>query len=160
MLTVNIIAVGKIKEKYFIDALNEYSKRLSKFCKFNVTEIKDEPMTQNPNDSEITAVLAKEGAAILAKIPKDSYVFALCVEGTQRSSVELANEVSRLQVCGTSTLTFIIGGSLGLSDDVKSLANARLSFSKMTFPHQLMRVILAEQLYRAFKILGNEPYHK
>ena len=158
MLTINIIAVGKIKEKYFNDALNEYSKRLSKFCKLNVIEIKDEP--QGSNEAETAAVLAKEGAAILAKIPKESHVFALCVEGTQLSSVELATKISSLQVEGTSSLTFIIGGSEGLSDEVKSRANERISFSKMTFPHQLARVILTEQIYRAFKILSGQTYHK
>jgi len=158
MLTINIVAVGKIKEKYFTDALNEYSKRLSKFCRLNIMEVKDEP--QGSNAAETVAILAKEGAAILAKIPKDSYIFALCIEGAQRSSVELATEISKLQVDGTSSITFVIGGSEGLSDEVKSRANARISFSKMTFPHQLARVMLAEQLYRAFKILSGQVYHK
>ena len=158
MLTVNIVAVGKIKEKFFTDAVNEYAKRLSRFCKLNIIEVKDEP--QGANDSENSAVLDKEGSAILAKIPDNSYMFALCVEGAQYSGEELASAISKLQVGGISSITFVIGGSLGLADKVKSSANIRLSFSKMTFPHQLMRVILTEQIYRAFKILNNEPYHK
>lgn len=153
MLTVNVIAAGKIKEKYFTDALNEYSKRLSKFCKFNIVEVKDEPETSN-------AILEKEASAILSKIPENSYIFALCVEGASYSSEELAGAIGKLQVDGVSAITFIIGGSLGLADEVKRRANVRLSFSKMTFPHQLMRVILAEQIYRAFKILNNHTYHK
>ena len=151
MLTINVIAVGKIKEKYFTDALNEYSKRLSKFCKFNIVEIKDEPES---------GILQKETSAILSKITESSYIFALCVEGASYSSEELADTIGKLQVDGVSAITFIIGGSLGLADEVKQRANIRLSFSKMTFPHQLMRVILSEQLYRAFMILNNHTYHK
>ena len=154
MLTVNVIAVGKIKEKFFAEAIGEYAKRLSKFCKLNIIEVKDEP------SDDSASVLSKEGAAILAKIPDNSYVFALCVEGVQQSSEDLATTISNLQVGGTSSITFIIGGSHGLSDEVKSRASASLSFSKMTFPHQLMRVILAEQIYRVFKILNNQVYHK
>ena len=154
MLTINIIAVGKIKEKFFTEALNEYTKRLSSFWKFNIVEVKDEP------DSDTLTVLSKEGTAILSKVPDNSYVFALCVEGAQQSSEELANTIDKLQTNGTSSITFIIGGSLGLSDNVKARANARLSFSKMTFPHQFMRVILIEQIYRSFKILSGQKYHK
>ena len=154
MLTINIIAVGKIKEKFFADALSEDSKRLSKFCKLNIIEIKDEP------DTEPVTALEKEGAAILAKIPKNSYIFALCIEGEQYSGENFAKVIEKIQVDGISNITFIIGGSLGLADKVKSCANMHLSFSKMTFPHQLARVMLVEQIYRAFKILNNEPYHK
>jgi len=160
MVTINIIAVGKIKEKYFIDALREYAQRLSIFCKLNITEVKDEPIPQNASAAQVDEVLAKEASAILAKIPKDSYVFALCVEGKQISSEDLADQIEKIQVNGTSSITFIIGGSVGLSDEVKSLANARLSFSKMTFPHQLFRVMLIEQIYRAFKIMSGQTYHK
>jgi len=160
MVTINIIAVGKVKEKYFINAINEYNQRLSAFCKLNIIEIKDESIPQNANDSQIAEVLTKEANAILAKLPKDSYIFALCVEGKQFSSEELAKEIGKIQVNGESSLTFIIGGSVGLANEIKSRANVKLSFSKMTFPHQLFRVMLTEQIYRAFKILNHHTYHK
>jgi len=160
MVTINIIAVGKIKEKYFADAVKDYSQRLSAFCKLNVIEIKDEAIPQNPNDAQISAVLKKEADLILTKIPKDSYIFVLCVEGEQFDSEGLAKKISKIQVNGESSITFIIGGSVGLAEEVKSRANARLSFSKMTFPHQLFRVMLVEQIYRAFKIINNHTYHK
>ena len=160
MITINIIAVGKVKEKYFIDAIKEYSQRLSAFCKLNITEVPDIPIPQNASGAQLAEVLTKEANSIFAKIPKDNYIFALCVERKQLSSEELAEQIGKLQVEGKSSLTFIIGSSCGLSDEVKCRANAQLSFSKMTFPHQLFRVMLVEQIYRAFKILNNHTYHK
>jgi len=160
MVNIHIIAVGKIKEKYLTGAINEYCQRLSAFCKLNIIELKDEPIPQNASNAQIAEVLTKEANSILAKIPKDSYVFALTIEGKQLSSEDLAEQITKLQVDGKSSLTFIIGGSFGLAEEVKSRANAQLSFSKMTFPHQLFRVMLVEQIYRAFKIMNGQTYHK
>ena len=159
-MNVNIIAVGKIKEKYLKDAIDEYSKRLSRFCKLTITEVSDESMSQNPSEKEIEDILKKEGEKILSAIKNTDVLITLCVEGTQKSSEEFARFISDECIKGANTFTFIIGGSVGLSDKIKSLSNLKLSFSKMTFPHQLMRVVLLEQIYRAFKINANESYHK
>ncbi len=159
-MNVNIITVGKIKEKYLKDAICEYSKRLSRFLKLTITEVADEPMSDKPSDSEKNAILKKEGDKILAAIKNTDVLIALCIEGTQLKSEEFAEFFSKECVKGASTFTFIIGGSLGISDDIKKRCNLHLSFSKMTFPHQLMRVILLEQIYRASKINANESYHK
>ena len=153
-MNINIIAVGNIKEKFFADACGEYAKRLSRFGKLNITEIKE--CRGNSDMQDINA----EGALILKKIPSGSYIVALCVEGKQKSSEELAELISDAGIDGFGSITFIIGGSDGLSDTVKNAAHLRLSFSKMTFPHQLMRVFLLEQIYRGFKINNNESYHK
>ena len=150
MITVEIIAVGKIKEKFFRDALDEYKKRLSRYCDFKITEVSDFP--------DSSSAIEREGALILPKIK--GLCVPLCVEGKQLSSEEMADFISKSAVEGASHITFIIGGSNGLSDEVKAKGKLKLSFSKMTFPHQLMRVILAEQIYRAFKIINNESYHK
>lgn len=150
MMTIEIIAVGKIKEKYFSDALAEYSKRLLRYCNFKVTQVEDFP------DDALEA--KREAELILPKI--SGLCVPLCVEGKQLSSEELADFISRAAVEGNSHICFVIGGSNGLDEAVKRRGVKRLSFSKMTFPHQLMRVILAEQIYRAFKIIGNESYHK
>ena len=149
MQTINIICVGKLKEQYLKDAQKEYAKRLTAFCKLNIIEL-DESM-KGPEE---------EGKAILNKIEKDAFVYAMCIEGKQMSSEKLAQEISRKATEGKSNLTFIIGGSLGLSDDVKNRADIRLSMSEMTFPHHLARIMLEEQIYRAYKINRNEPYHK
>jgi len=159
-MKITIISVGKIKEKFFIDAINEYAKRLSKFCKFNEEVIPDERADENYSVSEIEQVKLKEGTKILNKISKNSYVVALDVKGTQLSSEELAQKINSLGIEGTSDITFIIGGSNGLSNDVLIRADYKLSFSKMTFPHQLFKVILTEQIYRTFKINAGEAYHK
>ena len=159
-MNINIIAVGKIKEKYLKDAIDEYKKRLSRFCKLTITEVSDEPMSQNPSEKEIEDILKKEGEKIASAIKNTDVLVTLCVEGTQRTSEEFAQFISSECVKGANTFTFIIGGSVGLSDKIKSMSNLKLSFSKMTFPHQLMRVILTEQIYRAFKINANESYHK
>ena len=161
MLRVNIICVGKIKEKYFSDAIAEYSKRLGAFCKFNIIELAEERLkSNNPNPSEIAAVISAEGERIMQKISPSDYVIAMCIEGKQLSSEELAQTVGNISVFGKSTVDFIIGGSYGLSDEVKKRAELRLSMSKMTFPHQMAKMILSEQIYRAFEILNNGKYHK
>lgn len=159
-MKITIISVGKIKEKFFTDAINEYTKRLSKFCKLTEEIIPDERADENFSQSEIENVKIKEGIKILNKIPKNSYVFTLDVRGKQLSSEELAEKINTLGIDGISDITFIIGGSNGLSQDVSDIANFKLSFSKMTFPHQLFKVILLEQIYRAFKINAGEAYHK
>lgn len=159
-MKITIISVGKIKEKFFTDAINEYTKRLSKFCKLYEEIIPDERADENFSQSEIEQVKIKEGLKILNKIPKNSYVFVLDVKGTQLSSEEIADKINTLGIDGTSDITFIIGGSNGLSQDVLQIADFKLSFSKMTFPHQLFKVILLEQIYRAFKINAGEAYHK
>lgn len=160
MLTVTVIAVGKIKEKYFTDAIDEYSKRLSRYCKLNIIELKDEPTPDNPSDTEKDAVLKKESSRILERIPKSAFVIPLCIEGKKKSSVEFSQLLSKTASNGYSEIVFIIGGSMGLCDEVKARADFKLSFSEMTFPHQLMRVILLEQIYRSFNILSGGKYHK
>ena len=160
MINITVIAVGKLKEKFFTQAIEEYSKRLSRYCKLEIIELKDEPTPDNPTEREKELVLEKEGQKILEKIPSSAYVTALCIEGKQMSSEELSENISSLASGGESHLVFIIGGSMGLYDKVKERANHKLSFSKMTFPHQLMRVILLEQIYRAFTISSGGKYHK
>ena len=159
-MNINIIAVGKIKEKFFKDACAEYEKRMSRFCKLNITELPDEAMSDKPSDAEKSAVLKKEASRILSAIRPTDVIITLCVEGKQMASEELADFFKNSCIEGKSSFTFIIGGSLGLLEEVKAKSNLRLSFSKMTFPHQLMRVVLLEQVYRAFKINANESYHK
>ena len=160
MLSVTIVAVGKIKEDFYRSAVSEYAKRLSAYCQFDVIEVKDEKTPDNPTENEKRIVLEREGERILAKIPKGAKVIALCIEGKQLSSEELADTLSNLSLSGVSRVTFVIGGSMGLSDKIKNLASIRLSFSKMTFPHMLMRVILTEQIYRGFTIIEGKTYHK
>lgn len=159
-MKITIISVGKIKEKFFTDAINEYTKRLSKFCKLTEEIIPDERADESFSQSEIEQVKIKEGIKILNKISKNSYIIVLDVKGKQLSSEELAEKINTLGIDGTSDITFIIGGSNGLSQDVLDMASFKLSFSKMTFPHQLFKVILLEQIYRAFKINAGETYHK
>ena len=161
MLRVNIICIGKIKEKYFTDAIAEYQKRLSAFCKLQIIELAEERIRSNtPNDAQIAEVLDNEGRRILQKIGAGDYVAALCIEGRLFSSEELAETLERVGVAGKSTADFIIGGSYGLSEAVKRRADIRLSMSRMTFPHQMARVILTEQIYRAFEISSGGKYHK
>ncbi len=161
MLKINIICIGKIKEKYFTDAIAEYSKRLSAFCRFNITELGEERIKSNsPNQSQKNEVLNAEGKRILQKIPPSDYVVAMCIEGKMLSSTELSQTIEKAMLNGKSTIDFIIGGSYGLSDEVKSRADLKLSMSKMTFPHQMARMILSEQIYRAFEISTNGKYHK
>lgn len=160
MLGITVVCVGKIKEKFLVSAIEEYSKRLSAYCKFEIVEVKDEKTPENPTENEKNAVLDREAERILEKIPKGAKVIPLCVEGKQVTSEGFADLISRVSVAGTSKIVFVIGGSMGLSDRVKSLSDFKLSFSEMTFPHMLMRVILAEQIYRAFTIINGKTYHK
>lgn len=159
-MNINIIAVGKLKEKFWNDAVAEYVKRLSRFAKVTITEIADKKIPENASLKEEELVLNAEGEKILEKIKEGQFVFALCVEGEQIDSVKFSEKLNTLAVSGKSDIVFVIGGSLGLSCEVKKRADFRLSFSKMTFPHQLMRVVLLEQTYRCFKIINNEAYHK
>ena len=159
-MKITCITVGKIKEKFMTDAINEYGKRLSRYCKLEIIELQDEKTPDNASAVEEENIKNKEGERILAKIKDGAYVISLAIEGKQLDSVELSQKINDLGVNGTSHIVFIIGGSLGLSDAVKKRSDYLLSFSKMTFPHQLMRVILLEQVYRGFRIANNEPYHK
>jgi 23S rRNA (pseudouridine1915-N3)-methyltransferase len=159
-MKIKIICVGKIKEKFMVQAIDEYAKRLSRFCNFEVCELNDAKIPDKPSESECRMVKESEGEAILKHISKDSFVISLCVEGKSLSSEEFADKIANIALSGKSTIDFIIGGSLGLSDAVKKRSDYRLSFSSFTFPHQLMRLILSEQIYRAFKINANEEYHK
>lgn len=159
MLKITVISVGKMKEKFFLQAIEEYEKRLSRYAKVNIIELKDEPTPDSPTDKEREQILSKEGERIKEKIPKDAYIISLCVEGKQLSSEEFSDILKDVPQT-SSNIVFIIGGSLGLSEEIKKLSNFRLSFSKMTFPHRLMRVILFEQIYRAFTIIEGKEYHK
>ncbi len=158
-MNITVIAVGTIKEKYFRDAIAEYLKRLSAYCKLSIIEIDEEKLPQNPSDAQIINGMKKEGERIQKAISNKSKVVALCVEGKQQSSEDLSKSIENWAVDGDGSITFIIGGSYGLDSDIKKLGD-RLSFSNMTFPHQLMRVVLLEQIYRGFRIMHNEPYHK
>lgn len=157
---ITIITVGKVKEKYFNDAADEYIKRLSKYCKLQLVEVPDEKAPENLSEAQMVQIKDKEGERILSKIKDNDHLVTLEIEGKQVTSEGLATIVEGLAVAGKSSLVFAIGGSLGLSDAVKHRSQMALSFSKMTFPHQLMKVILLEQVYRSFRIIKNEPYHK
>ena len=159
-MKINIICVGKLKEKYLRDGIDEYSKRISRFADIRITELDDEKIPDRASPAIEEKIKNTEGEKILSKIANDDYAIALCVEGKQLSSEKFAKKLSDIMLDGKSTIDFIIGGSLGLSDEVKKRSDFRLSFSEMTFPHQLMRLILTEQIYRAFKINANEQYHK
>lgn len=161
MLTVNIITVGRLKEQYLRDAVSEYSKRLGAFCKLNITELSEQRLSDNPSQKEIDSALSAEGKQILALISgKSTYNYAMCIEGKQVSSEELAEAFNTIALNGNSTINFIIGSSFGISNEVKASSNFKLSMSRMTFPHQLARVMLLEQIYRAFQIQNNSKYHK
>ena len=159
-MNLTIICIGKLKESYWRDAVAEYVKRLGRYCTLAIDELKEEKLKDHASAAEEMQVINAEGKNILRKIKGGSYVIALDVKGKMLSSEDLAGTLSELSVEGKSDLTFIIGGSLGLSSEVLSRADLRLSFSKMTFPHQMMRVVLLEQIYRAYKINKNEVYHK
>lgn len=160
MINVNLIVLGKLKEKYMKDFAAEYEKRLSAYCKLTVTELEPVKLSENPSQTEIDNALAKETQIITAKIPKSSYVFAMCIEGRQMSSEELSAKLEDIALCGKSNITFIIGSSFGLSDEIKRMSDFKFSMSKMTFPHKLARIMLTEQIYRAFSISNNAKYHK
>ena len=159
-MKITLITVGKIKEKYFTDAIAEYAKRLSRYCKLEIIEVADEKTPDGASEALENQIKEKEGERILSKVSDSAYVVALAIEGKQLSSEELAAKMEKWNVSGISHLVFIIGGSLGLTPKVLTRADYKLSFSKMTFPHQLMRVVLLEQIYRSFRIRNNEPYHK
>ncbi|MCR5311612.1 MAG: 23S rRNA (pseudouridine(1915)-N(3))-methyltransferase RlmH [Lachnospiraceae bacterium] len=159
-MKIKILCVGKIKERFFTDAVSEYCKRMSKFSEVEIIEAADEKTDEKASDAEREIVLSKEGERLLKNIGDRDFVFILDIKGKKLCSEEFALKIKETMVSGFNTLTFVIGGSLGLSDKVKARGNYSLSFSDMTFPHQLMRVILLEQIYRAFKINAGEPYHK
>ena len=159
-MKIKIICVGKLKEKYLKDGIDEYLKRLKRFCDLEICELPDIRIPDNASLAECNAVMEKEADKILTKMSKSAYVISLCVEGKLLSSEELAEKFSSVMLSGNNNIDIIIGGSLGLDPRIKDISDFKLSFSKMTFPHQLMRLILTEQIYRAFKINANEEYHK
>ncbi len=159
-MRITIVCVGKVKEKYFTGAIEEYSKRLSRYCKLEIIEVPDEKTPDGASEALNEQIKEKEGRRILDKIPEDAYVMVLAIEGKQPDSVELSEKMEKLGVRGESHIVFVIGGSLGLAPQVMKRANEAISFSRMTFPYQLMRVILLEQIYRAYRIMNHEPYHK
>ncbi|MBU5441901.1 MULTISPECIES: 23S rRNA (pseudouridine(1915)-N(3))-methyltransferase RlmH [unclassified Paenibacillus] len=159
-MLVQIIGVGKLKEKYLVQGIAEYAKRLAPYLKLQIIEVPDEKAPENLSDAELAQVREREGAKLLAHIKGDAHVIALAIDGQLWSSEELAAQLDKLGTYGTSHVVFVIGGSNGLSDDVLRRAQQRLSFGRMTYPHQLMRLILAEQIYRAVKINRGEPYHR
>ncbi len=159
-MKITIVCVGKIKEKFYTDAIVEYSKRLSRYCKLEIKEVADEKTPDGIGEAAEEQIRKAEGDRILKAIPEGAYVILLAINGRMLTSPELSEEIEKLTVRGVSNIAFVIGGSLGTSKEVYSRADAELSFSKMTFPHQLMRVVLLEQIYRSFKISAGEPYHK
>lgn len=159
-MKITLITVGKIKEKYLKDAIAEYSKRLSRYCKLEIVEVADEKTPDNASDTIEDAIRDKEGERILKYIKEDAYVITLEIAGKMLTSEEMAEKIEKLGVQGTSHIIFIIGGSIGLGREILKRSDYALSFSKMTFPHQLMRVILLEQIYRSYRIMNHEPYHK
>ncbi len=159
-MNITVIALGKLKEKYLKDAISEYSKRISAYGKLDIIELNPVRLSDNPSQTEIDNALSKEAEEIKKKIPNNSYVFSLCIEGKEKSSESFAKAISEATLNGKSSIVFIIGSSFGLSPEIKNLSDFKLSFSPMTFPHQLMRVMLLEQIYRAFQINNNGKYHK
>ena len=160
MLNVKLICVGKMRERFYIDAFNEYAKRLQAYCRFESVELTEQRLSDSPSEKEMAAALEKEAAEIMKAIPPDAYLCAMCVEGSQFPSEEMGRLIRQRENSGKPKLCFVIGGSFGLSDTVKKRAELRLSMSKMTFPHHLARVMLAEQIYRGFKINEGSRYHK
>lgn len=158
--SINVICIGSLKENYLISAFDEYIKRLNGLCKFNLIEINEDKLSNNPSEKEISNSLNIECEKILSKIPKGSFIICMCIEGKEISSVELSEMFSTLALTGKSNITIIIGGSYGLAESLKNQADFKLSVSKMTFPHQLFRIMLIEQIYRAFSISSNTKYHK
>lgn len=159
-MKITILSVGKIKEKYWNLAIQEYAKRLSRYCKLDIIEVADEKTPDGAGWALENQIKEKEAARLLAKIPSDAYVAALAIDGKMRDSVEFSSCIEQLGIRGTSHIVFVIGGSLGLADAVLQRADEAISFSKMTFPHQMMRVVLLEQIYRGYRIINHEPYHK
>lgn len=159
-MNISIVTVGKLKEKYLKAGIAEYAKRLGAYAKIAEIEVADEKAPEQLSEADMEIVKKKEGERILAKIPQDAYVIALAIDGKMKTSEQLAKDMESLMTYGRSKVVFVIGGSLGLHDEVLKRADEKLSFSKMTFPHQLMKLILLEQVYRAFRIMKGEPYHK
>lgn len=163
-MKITIACVGKIKEKFYRDAIAEYEKRLSRYCKLEIVEVADEKTPDNASAFVESQIKEKEAERILSRLDKSfkegAFVCALAIDGKQLDSVELSEKIERLGTSGTSHIIFLIGGSLGMADVLLQKADMKLSFSKMTFPHQLMRVILLEQIYRSYRIMNGEPYHK
>lgn len=159
-MNITVVSVGKLKEKYLREAIQEYAIRLTKYCKLDIVEVSDEKAPENMSAAMEAAVRYKEGQAILKQLRDDTYVIALAIQGKQLSSEKFADMIHDLGLRGKSNIAFVIGGSIGLSEEVLKRADYHLSFSAMTFPHQLMRVILLEQVYRGFRIIKGEPYHK
>lgn len=160
MLNINIICIGKLKEKWMRDGCDEYIKRLDAFCKLKVYELNEFKLPDKPSEAQIKNCIEKEGADIISKLVNGTYLISMCIEGKMPDSVELSEKIQSLTIDGVSSITFVIGGSYGLSDEVKRLSKYRMSMSKMTFPHQLARVMLLEQIYRAMNIASNGKYHK
>ena len=159
-MNITIIALGKLKEKYMRDFSEEYQKRLSAYCKLNIIELSPKKLSDNPSQSEIQNALEAEAQQIKAKIPNGAYVFSMCIEGKQMPSEDFSRKISKLAVDGKSNIVFILGSSFGLGDEIKNLSDSRFSMSEMTFPHQMARIMLLEQLYRAFQISSGGKYHK
>lgn len=159
-MKITLLTVGKVKEKYWNMAIAEYTKRLSRYCNIDIIEVADEKTPDGASEHEETLIKDKEAAKLLRYIKDDAYVITLEIHGQMLDSVALSQKIEQLGVGGTSHIMFVIGGSLGLGNEVIKRANAHLSFSKMTFPHQLMRVVLLEQIYRSYRIMNHEPYHK
>ena len=159
-MNIQIISVGKLKEKYLKMGIEEYTKRLGSYAKIDLVEVADEKAPENLSEADMEIVKKKEGDRILAKIGADTYVVALAIEGKMKSSEQLAADIESLMTYGKSKIAFVIGGSLGLHEEVMKRSDEKLSFSKMTLPHQLMKLVLVEQIYRAFRIMKGEPYHK
>lgn len=159
-MNITIIALGKLKEKYMRDFSEEYQKRLSAYCRLNIIELSPKKLPDSPSHSEINNALEAEARQIKAKIPSGAYVFSMCIEGKQMSSTEFSQKISKLAVDGKSNIVFILGSSFGLSEEIKELSDSKFSLSEMTFPHQMARVMLLEQLYRAFQISSGGKYHK
>lgn len=160
MLNIKFICVGKLRERFYIDAFNEYARRLSTYCKFECAELNETKLGDKPSDKEIENALVRESADIEKAIPKDAYVIAMCVGAKQLKSEELAQKINSLALSGRGKICFIIGGSFGMAESVKQRADMRLGMSEMTFPHHLARVMLTEQIYRSFKIIEGSRYHK
>jgi len=159
-VNIQIVSVGKLKEKYLKMGIEEYTKRLGAYAKIDLVEVADEKAPENLSEADMEIVKKKESDRILAKIGADTYVIALAIEGKMKTSEQLAGDIESLMTYGRSKITFVIGGSLGLHEDVMKRSDEKLSFSKMTLPHQLMKLVLVEQIYRAFRIMKGEPYHK
>lgn len=159
-MRITVLCVGKVKEKYFSDGIREYEKRLSRYCRLEIIEVADEKTPDSASAAEELQIKAREGERLRKYIREDSYVIALAIEGKQLDSIELSEKIEKLGVRGASHITFVIGGSLGLDETILKQADDKLSFSRMTFPHQMMRMILLEQLYRSYRIMKGEPYHK